>query len=50
MPAMPDIIPAGLEFIPENEGGAGIRFRENKAKARPDEGIRPDQLTTENDE
>ncbi|GJD43962.1 hypothetical protein AFCDBAGC_1824 [Methylobacterium cerastii] len=24
---------AGLEFIPENGGGAGIRFRERKAPA-----------------
>lgn len=24
---------AGLEFIPENGGGAGIRFRERKASA-----------------
>ena len=39
---------AGLEFIPENGGGAGIRFRERK-NAKPDEGLRPDQLTSEND-
>jgi hypothetical protein len=36
------------EFIPENGGGAGIRFRERKV-AKPDEGLRPDQLTSEND-
>ncbi|MCJ2104357.1 helix-turn-helix domain-containing protein [Methylobacterium sp. E-041] len=39
---------AGLEFIPENGGGAGIRFRERKG-AKVDEGLRPDQLTSEND-
>lgn len=37
---------AGIEFIPENGGGAGVR----EAKRKPvDEGLRPDQLTTEND-
>jgi hypothetical protein len=37
---------AGVEFIPENGGGAGVRL----AKRKPvDEGLRPDQLTTEND-
>lgn len=39
---------AGLEFIPENGGGAGIRFRERKS-TKPDEGLRLDQLTSEND-
>lgn len=39
---------AGLEFIAENGGGAGIRFRE-RTDAKPDEGKRPDQLTSEND-
>ena len=28
---------AGLEFIPENGGGAGIRFRDRKA-VKPDDG------------
>ena len=37
---------AGVEFIPENGGGAGVRLRKT---GRPDEGLRPDQLTTEND-
>lgn len=37
----------GVEFIPENGGGAGVRLR--KRMAPPDEGIRPDQLTSEND-
>ncbi len=37
---------AGVEFIPENGGGAGVRL----AKRKPvDEGLRPEQLTTEND-
>jgi transcriptional regulator with XRE-family HTH domain len=39
---------AGLEFIPENGGGAGIRFRERKG-AKVDGGLRPDQLTSKND-
>jgi transcriptional regulator with XRE-family HTH domain len=38
---------AGIQFIPENGGGAGVRLR--KRVALPDEGIRPDQLTSEND-
>jgi transcriptional regulator with XRE-family HTH domain len=38
---------AGLQFIPENGGGAGVRLR--KRMAPPDEGIRPSQLTSEND-
>ena len=37
---------AGIQFIPENGGGAGVRLR--KQMAPPDEGIRPDQLTSEN--
>jgi hypothetical protein len=40
---------AGLEFIPENGGGAGIRFRKSKANVQADEGVRPQQLTTKND-
>jgi transcriptional regulator with XRE-family HTH domain len=38
---------AGVEFTPENGGGAGVRLR--KRMAPPDEGIRPNQLTSEND-
>ncbi|TXN40651.1 helix-turn-helix transcriptional regulator [Methylobacterium sp. WL30] len=38
----------GIEFTPENGGGAGVRFRE-RSDAKPDEGLRPDQLTSEND-
>ena len=38
---------AGVEFIPENGGGAGVRLR--KRMTPPDEGIRPSQLTSEND-
>jgi transcriptional regulator with XRE-family HTH domain len=36
---------AGVEFIPEN--GVGVRFA--KRSGPPDEGLRPEQLTTEND-
>ncbi len=38
---------AGVEFIAENGGGVGVRF--SKRNGRPDEGLRPDQLTSEND-
>ncbi len=38
---------AGVQFISENGGGAGVRLR--KRMSPPDEGIRPDQLTSEND-
>jgi len=38
---------AGVEFIPENGGGAGVRFA--KPSHPPDEGLRPDQLSSEND-
>ncbi|MBX3492134.1 MAG: helix-turn-helix domain-containing protein [Parvibaculum sp.] len=38
----------GIEFIPENGGGAGIRFRDREAPPS-DEGIKPDKLTSEND-
>ena len=37
---------AGVEFISENGGGAGVRLRKSGQR---DEGLRPDQLTTEND-
>jgi transcriptional regulator with XRE-family HTH domain len=36
---------AGVIFVEENGEGAGVRLR----KTRRDEGLRPDQLTTEND-
>jgi hypothetical protein len=38
---------AGIEFIPENGGGVGVRFA--KPSHPPDEGLRPDQLSSEND-
>ena len=38
---------AGIEFIAENGGGAGVRFA--KPSHPPDEGLRPDQLSSEND-
>lgn len=38
---------AGVEFLAENGGGVGVRF--SKRSGRPDEGLRPDQLTSEND-
>src|SRR5215217_9605236 len=38
---------AGVEFIAEDGGGMGVRFA--KRSGRPDEGLRPDQLTSEND-
>ena len=38
---------AGVEFIPEDSTGVGVRFA--KRSDKPDEGLRPDQLTSEND-
>jgi len=38
---------AGIEFIAENGGGAGVRFA--MPSHPPDEGLRPDQLSSEND-
>ena len=38
---------AGVEFISENGGGAGVRFA--MPSHPPDEGLRPDQLSSEND-
>ena len=39
---------AGLQFLDEDGGGPGIRL---KRGSRPvDEGLRPDQLTSENDD
>ncbi|MET0530151.1 MAG: transcriptional regulator [Microvirga sp.] len=37
---------AGVEFIPENGGGAGVRLR--KRIGPTNEGLRPQQLTSEN--
>jgi transcriptional regulator with XRE-family HTH domain len=37
---------AGVEFIPENGGGVGVRLKHRRA---PDQGKTPDELTTEND-
>lgn len=38
---------AGIEFIPENGGGAGVRWRDRANEV--DEGKSPDELTAEND-
>ncbi len=38
---------AGVEFIPEDGGGVGVRFA--KRSGKPDEGLRPDQLNSDND-
>ena len=38
---------AGVEFIDENGGGVGVRFA--KRSSKPDEGLRPEQLSSEND-
>ena len=38
---------AGVEFIAENGGGVGVRFA--KPSHPPDEGLRPDQLSSDND-
>jgi transcriptional regulator with XRE-family HTH domain len=37
----------GIQFIPENGGGAGVRWRDRQAA--PDQGKTPDELTSEND-
>ena len=37
----------GIEFIDENGGGVGVRFA--KRSSKPDEGLRPEQLSSEND-
>jgi transcriptional regulator with XRE-family HTH domain len=38
---------AGVEFIPENGGGAGVRLKHRASVV--DEGKNPDELTSEND-
>jgi hypothetical protein len=38
---------AGVEFIAENSAGVGVRFA--KRSGKPDEGLRPDQLSSDND-
>lgn len=38
---------AGVEFIAENGGGVGVRFA--RRSGPPDEGLRLEQLTSEND-
>jgi len=38
---------AGVEFIPENSAGVGVRLA--KRNSAPDEGLRPEQLNSEND-
>lgn len=37
----------GVQFIPENGGGAGVRWRDRQTAI--DEGKSPNELTTEND-
>ena len=38
---------AGVQLIPENGGGPGVRLRKS---GPPDEGMRPDQLNASNDD
>ena len=38
---------AGVEFIPENGGGVGVRLKHRRTSI--DQGKTPDELTTEND-
>ena len=38
---------AGVVFIPENRGGVGVRLA--KRSGKPDEGLRPEQLSSDND-
>jgi hypothetical protein len=38
---------AGVVFIPENGGGVGVRLA--KRSGKPDEGLRPEQLSSDND-
>ncbi len=38
---------AGVQFIAENSAGVGVRFA--KRSGKPDEGLRPDQLNSDND-
>ena len=38
---------AGVEFIPEDIAGVGVRFA--KRSSKPDEGLRPEQLSSDND-
>src|SRR5215218_3087146 len=38
---------AGVEFIPEDSAGVGVRFAKRRGKV--DEGLRPDQLNSDND-
>jgi hypothetical protein len=37
---------AGIQFLADSSGGIGVRLR----SSRRDEGLRPDQLTSENDD
>jgi transcriptional regulator with XRE-family HTH domain len=39
---------AGVQLIPEDGGGAGVRFR--RPAGRPAEGIRPQDLNSSNDD
>ncbi len=38
---------AGVEFIAENSAGVGVRFAKRSGKV--DEGLRPEQLSSDND-
>jgi transcriptional regulator with XRE-family HTH domain len=38
---------AGIEFIPENGGGLGVRLRK---QSTPQEGLRPEELNAANDD
>src|SRR3954452_3522503 len=38
---------AGVVFIPENGGGVGVRLA--KRRGKPDEGLRPERLSSDND-
>jgi transcriptional regulator with XRE-family HTH domain len=40
----------GVEFIPENGGGAGVRLRKGGPRGDPDASIKVENLTAENDD
>lgn len=39
---------AGVQFLSEDSAGVGVRFA--KRSGKPDEGLRPEQLSSENDD
>jgi transcriptional regulator with XRE-family HTH domain len=41
---------AGVEFIAENGGGAGVRLRKGSSRGDPSASIKVEDLTAENDE